>query len=330
MRGVWANRARSVSTATAFEALVASGSYYMADLVLILLRFGAAFGFTPIAYTSASVNITWDGTTYSALGSKMLRGPVRTSLGTDVDTLDLTLHPYVTTPNPKAADASDTTVDVIPGTTVSLPHAARAGLFDQAHVELWRLFLPGPPQWHQTLDVSAGAVQLFLGDVGEIETRRSVMQLTVRSRLDQLNVQLPRNQYQPGCLNGLYDTVCNLSRTGSANGRNFQASATINGSLSTTMELVLNATPSQPAGFFDLGYVEIASGPFVFLRRGIKWHVGNRIALIEPFLPEAIPNGQSVTLQAGCDKQLATCRDKYANLARFRGMPFIPSPDSAY
>jgi hypothetical protein len=30
----------------------------------------------------------------------------------------------------------------------------------------------------------------------------------------------------------------------------------------------------------------------------------------------------------GCDKQQATCRGKFANLARFRGQPYVPAPET--
>lgn len=40
--------------------------------------------------------------------------------------------------------------------------------------------------------------------------------------------------------------------------------------------------------------------------------------------------GVAVTLTAGCDKQFATCRQKFANQERFRGFPHLPGNDAAY
>ena len=37
--------------------------------------------------------------------------------------------------------------------------------------------------------------------------------------------------------------------------------------------------------------------------------------------------GDEVELTAGCDKQLATCRDKFANVTNFRGFPHMPGND---
>ena len=37
--------------------------------------------------------------------------------------------------------------------------------------------------------------------------------------------------------------------------------------------------------------------------------------------------GDEVEITAGCDKQLATCRDKFANVVNFRGFPHMPGND---
>ena len=37
--------------------------------------------------------------------------------------------------------------------------------------------------------------------------------------------------------------------------------------------------------------------------------------------------GDSFIVTAGCDKHLATCRDRFANVANFRGFPHMPGND---
>ncbi|MEM6496284.1 MAG: phage BR0599 family protein, partial [Pseudomonadota bacterium] len=37
--------------------------------------------------------------------------------------------------------------------------------------------------------------------------------------------------------------------------------------------------------------------------------------------------GDAVTITAGCDKVLETCRDKFSNVANYRGFPHIPGND---
>lgn len=44
-----------------------------------------------------------------------------------------------------------------------------------------------------------------------------------------------------------------------------------------------------------------------------------------PFVPIV---GQRLRLHAGCDRRLATCRDRFANVINFQGEPHVPGPDS--
>ena len=50
------------------------------------------------------------------------------------------------------------------------------------------------------------------------------------------------------------------------------------------------------------------------------------IELWEPVRAEIVP-GDLVRLEAGCDKRSETCRSKFANIANFRGFPFVPGED---
>ena len=45
-------------------------------------------------------------------------------------------------------------------------------------------------------------------------------------------------------------------------------------------------------------------------------------AMLEPIMV-----GDTFTVTAGCDKTLATCRDRFANVDNFRGFPHIPGND---
>jgi uncharacterized phage protein (TIGR02218 family) len=37
--------------------------------------------------------------------------------------------------------------------------------------------------------------------------------------------------------------------------------------------------------------------------------------------------GDVLAVYAGCDKKLATCRDKFSNVTNFRGEPYVPGQD---
>ncbi len=43
--------------------------------------------------------------------------------------------------------------------------------------------------------------------------------------------------------------------------------------------------------------------------------------------PLAVRAGEAIELREGCDKRLATCRDRFANVVNFRGEPFLPGND---
>jgi hypothetical protein len=331
VKRAFADHGMTVDTSATWESYAQGLSQVaLVDLLLIFLPFGPLFGLTRLAWCNADATVTWDGVAYGALGvTRFSRSEIQTSVGVEVDTLKVTLEPYVLRPNPVTPGDSEFTLDVIPGTTLTIPAAAALGLFDKAIVQLRRLLLPAPPQWHQPIDASAGAVLLFVGDVGEIEVNRAQVKLTVRSRLDQLAVNLPRSQYQPGCLNQLFDTICGLSRTGSYGGTSFNSAHTVDGPNTTTMSVALQFTEPRPDGYFDQGYIEVAAGPFIGLRRTIRSHRGKTIKLTKPF-PFALEDGAQVMLYAGCDKTQATCAAKFGNTAAFRGFPFIPNPDTAF
>ena len=42
----------------------------------------------------------------------------------------------------------------------------------------------------------------------------------------------------------------------------------------------------------------------------------------------AVAGGNAFTIRAGCDKRLATCRDRFANAVNFQGFPHMPGNDA--
>jgi uncharacterized phage protein (TIGR02218 family) len=43
--------------------------------------------------------------------------------------------------------------------------------------------------------------------------------------------------------------------------------------------------------------------------------------------PAEVAPGDGITVTAGCDKQFATCRDRFLNAANFQGFPHMPGND---
>jgi uncharacterized phage protein (TIGR02218 family) len=77
------------------------------------------------------------------------------------------------------------------------------------------------------------------------------------------------------------------------------------------------------AGFFTLGQATVA-GENVAISSHTRDQGTTQITLEQAV---AVTVGQGISLRAGCDKRLATCRDRFANAANFRGCPHMPGDD---
>ena len=137
-------------------------------------------------YTGADAPLTIGGNTF-AVGPIIERGKISQKVGLEVATLDMTIY----------ADNSH----LLNGKPWL--QAARAGDLDGCRVLVERTFMP---TWG---DTSAGKIWSFSGNVAEIDVTRTSASMTVKSDLEKLNIQWPRNVYQPGCLHTLFDTGCN-------------------------------------------------------------------------------------------------------------------------
>ena len=84
---------------------------------------------------------------------------------------------------------------------------------------------------------------------------------------------------------------------------------------------------AQAAGYFDLGVVKFTSGANNGVARTVKRHTSGQLVTLQP-LPAAVANGDTFQVWPGCDKLQGTCSGKFANLARFRGQPYIPMAET--
>ena len=58
-----------------------------------------------------------------------------------------------------------------------------------------------------------------------------------------------------------------------------------------------------------------------------SWSLATKTITLFLPMPFDVTVGDPVTLQAGCDKSLAVCRDTFDNVDNFRGEPFVPGND---
>lgn len=261
------------------------------DLWTIITRAGIV-----LRYTSGDVDITLpDGRTY-VRGPGFKRSRLKLSAGLQVDQLDVTL--LVTAAN----------------TIVGIPMAyhARAGGFDGATVLLeWAYF--------DELGTYKGFVRKFPGTAGPATIEPGQIRFSVRSELAKLQTMLPKEVYQPACLNQPYDTRCALVK---ATWQVSAAVSAVNGSL-----VWLQASLGQAAGYFDLGVLTFTSGANTGVARTVKSFAGGVFQFARPFL--ALPSvGDTFVVRPGCDRTLAMCVSKFNNKPRFRAHPFTPAPET--
>lgn len=284
--------AQAVKTAPqALIDLLNSGQQFMmADLYTFTLVSG-----TILRYTSWDADQVYYGQTFSASGPLIERSRVRTVIGVEVDTLDLTLWPDPTH---------------LVGSQPWLA-AAASGALDGALVSLYRVFM-------DAAGAIVGGYINFSGRWSDFTMTRTEIRAAVRSDLELFNVKIPRNLYQAGCLHTLYDADCGVNRAGHAVG------ATVSSATRTTLSCAL----AQAAGWFDLGYIRFDSGALAGTKRSVKSYTPGSFVLLNP-LPMVPSAGDAFTAYPGCDKTLATCKAKFDNLIAFRGFPFIPQPETA-
>lgn len=290
---------------SALQSLLATRQFYAADLYTFALVGGGN-----LRYCGGDRDITANGFLYPAGGAtgpyfdrKDNKAKCHWKVGVGVDQL---------------------VFDVLPGNASVLGapflSATLTGIFDGAELTLERAFMP------QYGDTSAGTVILFAGRVAEIDCGRSLATFTVNSHLELLNLNLPRNLWQAGCVNMLGDASC---------GVNLASYAVSGAAASGSSAGAVLALLSQATGYFDQGKISFTSGANAGLSRGIKiWIAGSggapgTVSLIAPF-PAAPASGDAFRIYPGCDKTLdAGGCPKFANTARFRGFPYVPTPETA-
>lgn len=266
----------------------------LADLYTITLVTG-----TVLRWTSADTNITANGFTYLSTGPLVKRGRTRLTTGLEVDTLDVTLMTGETT-----------TILGLP-----IPQAASNGALDGALLKLERAYMT------TTWGSVNCTVHLFEGRVAEVSPSHTEVRLAVKSLLELLNQKWPRNLYQPSCSHQLYSPGCGVIRAA------FQVSGTASGGSTTQINWTGGGKPS---GWWDLGVVTFLSGANAGARRTVKASTpASTLDLALP-LPFPVGAGDSFTVVPGCAKDLASCgAAKFNNLARFRGFPWVPKPETA-
>lgn len=291
------------SASPALTALLATRRFLVIDLYTLTLSNGQSQYFS-----AGDADVLWNGNRYACGG---LTGPfwgqdgsramLHQKLGTDVDTF------YVS---------------VIPGQSlikgVTWGEARRIGVFQGAWLQYSRAYFALPLTATTWPLVPVGVLPRFYGMIGAIDGGGANMAISVNSPLKILQRSLPRNLYQPTCLNCLGDEGCGVDWGA------LMVRATVQPG-SNALSIV-TASLSQGAGYYDHGIVFFDSGVLQGYSRTIESWIPNTINLATPFFA-APAAGDNFTIAPGCDKTFGPqgC-PKYGNQANFRGHPYVPPP----
>jgi uncharacterized phage protein (TIGR02218 family) len=201
-----------------------------------------------------------------------------------------------------------------------LPAFAAQGGFDGAAGSLERVYM-------NDAGVVQGSLEWFGGLVADVYPSRMGADLVLKSPLAQLSQQLPRNLYQVGCLNDLYDSNCGASRSA------FTVLGTVTAvGTGSNPTVTCTMASSVPARRMELGPLKFTSGNNTGLGRTVQQQPNTGTTQVFSFsrpFPFAIAVGNTISAAAGCDKLQATCSGTFGNLPRFRGQPYVPVPETA-
>jgi hypothetical protein len=300
------------SATAATLAILAAGQYLKIEFYKFVLPKVGTFYF----HNSDSGPLNVGGNTYLP-GLTITRTSFTMTLGLAVQSCDLTISPQLDNPGGPVTIGG-----------VGFLSACRGGAFDGGIVTVSKGFFNKPAAGVQ-LDLTPGIVPWYQGIIDEMQIGRFSVDMTVNDSVQLLNVQMPKNILQSGCIHALYDAGCGLLKADNT------YSGTITGGV-TALAFASTAL-SQASGFFALGVVTFTSGVLNGSSYAVSAFAATVVTSVAPWatLPS---NGDSYTIRPGCDKRQATCSSaKFkigasfaSNLPRFRGQPYVPQPETLY
>jgi uncharacterized phage protein (TIGR02218 family) len=251
-----------------------------------------------LTYTNVDSEVVYNGFTFLADGPLVQGLKYKASVGLDVDKQQIAIAARPT--------------DLVNGSPFL--EALRDGAFDGAIVQRDRVFMTALGT------APIGGVTLFHGRVSTIdEVGRTSATITVASDLVVLDYDMPRNLFSATCLHTLYDSGCGLIAA------TYATSGAVGAGSTASLINFSGALASHAQGkiLFGSGVNANVSATVKSVAAGVS------LTLMYP-LPSPPATGDGFTVYAGCDHTRATCNARFANLAAFRGFPFVPPPQIAY
>ena len=189
-----------------------------------------------------------------------------------------------------------------------------AGRYDAAIVETWLV------DWSEL----SLRVLIARGTLGEVKREGRAFTAELRGLADAL-AQPSGRLYTARCNADLGDARCRVDLASSA----FRGTGSVIATESAST-LLASGLEDFADGWFTGGRLAWTDGANDGLAVEVKDHrvvaAVARLSLWQA-MPEDVTAGDAFAVTAGCDKRFATCRDRFANGANFRGFPHIPGND---
>tara|TARA_R110000737_G_scaffold47134_6_gene67070 strand:+ start:6874 stop:7704 length:831 start_codon:yes stop_codon:yes gene_type:complete len=126
---------------------------------------------------------------------------------------------------------------------------------------------------------------------------------------------VPTDTYQGLCNRVLYDDQCQVDDTSASFRLSTAAVTAVSGNTIT-----VTGADANGDNYYTGGFVETSSSDD---RRLILDQTGTVLTLLLPFTTS--PIGTNVTVFAGCDHSISTCKSKFNNVVNFGGFAWVPS-----
>jgi len=157
----------------------------------------------------------------------------------------------------------------------------------------------------------ADSIVAFVGKVSGATFNGSEAELICSPMSAALKRNVPRLLVQKECPWATYGVGCGLDKNA------FKDTGTLTNV--DGYDLYADVFATRADGWFSYGWIETLNG----IRRFIVAHVGNKVTLQTPFIPNISP-GDTIYAFAGDDHLEATCRTKFNNIANFAGHSRVP------
>lgn len=189
-----------------------------------------------------------------------------------------------------------------------------AGLYDGAGVETWLVDWAEPE----------ARLLIDLATIGEIRRAGGAFVAELRGLMHRLDITVGRT-FRAACDADLGDGRCRID----LKDPRFRTTGTVD-AVPEPGRLAVTLAASFAEGWFSGGRLVWDRGANAGFAADLRTHrrdgAGAVLDLWEA-PPRPVAAGDGFSLTAGCDKSLATCRDRFANSLNFQGFPHMPGND---